>query len=55
MSEKDRSLVGCYTCGRGFPLDDMYKFDIEVFPAYVCEDCQQQYQEKWPDKPKEPK
>ena len=59
MTENDKSgdisLVGCCTCGRSFPQEDMHKFDLEIFPAYVCEDCQQRYQEKWEEKHKEPK
>ena len=55
MSEKDTSLVGCMRCGKGYPLMDMFKYDVKVGPVYICEDCQQQYQEKWPDKKKEPK
>lgn len=52
-TEKDTSLVGCYICQKGYPLEDMHHRSPR---GYICEDCQQQYFENWEEKlNKEPK
>ena len=51
---KDRSLVGCYICRKGYPLEDMHHRGSR---GYICKDCHQKMYEGWSDKPdnKEPK
>jgi RecJ-like exonuclease len=41
-------LIECRICGDNFEKEDMYY----VGAYYICEDCNQQYMEKWPKKEK---
>ena len=48
MSEKDRSLVGCCDCGRGFPLETMHCYDHDHF---LCGRCQKKVDEYFEQNP----